>query len=65
MDANNLYGWAMVQDLPRHGLKWKVGEDFTPEEIDKLVKKDKRGYVLEVDRSIQKSCTEITMSNHF
>ena len=39
----------MVQDLPRHGLKWKVGEDFTPEEIDKLVKKGKRGYLLEVD----------------
>ena len=24
-------------------------DDFTPEKIDKLVKKDKKGYILEVD----------------
>ena len=23
VDANNLYGWAMVQKLPTHGFKWK------------------------------------------
>ena len=28
---------------------WEKGEDFTPEKIDKLAKKDKRGYILEVD----------------
>ena len=22
-DANNLYGWAMVQHLPTHGFLWK------------------------------------------
>ena len=49
LDANNLYGWAMVQNLPTHGFKWKNGEDLTPEKIDKLIKKDKRGYLLEVD----------------
>ena len=49
VDANNLYGWAMVQNLPTHRFKWKDGEDFTPEKIDELVKKDKRGYLLEVD----------------
>ena len=49
MDANNLYGWAMINNLPGHGFKWKKGEDFTLEKIDKLVKKDKRGYLLEVD----------------
>ena len=50
LDANNLYGWAMVQKLPTHGFRWisKV-EDFTPDRIAKLVKKDKRGYILEVD----------------
>ena len=42
LDANNLYGWAMVQNLPTDGFKWKNGEDLTPEKIDKLVKKDKR-----------------------
>ena len=49
VDANNLYGWTMIKNLPTHGFKWKKGEDFTPEKIDKLVKKDKRGYLLEVD----------------
>ena len=42
LDANNLYGWVMVQNLPTHGFKWKKGEDFTPEKINKLVKKGKR-----------------------
>ena len=49
LDANNLYGWAMIQKLPTHGFSWKKVENFTPEKIDKLVKKDKKGYILEVD----------------
>ena len=43
VDSNKLYGWAMINDLPKHGFKWKKGEDFTPEKIDKLIKNDKRG----------------------
>ena len=31
VDANNLYGWAVVQNLPTHEFKWKRGADFTPE----------------------------------
>ena len=31
------------------GFLWKKAEDFTPEKIDELVKKDKRGYLLEVE----------------
>ena len=49
LDANNLYGWAMVQNLPTHRFKWKNGEDFTPEKIEKLFIKNKRGYLLEND----------------
>ena len=33
--------------------------------IDKSVKKDKRGYILEVDVEYQKSFTKNTMSCHF
>ena len=58
VDANNLYGWAMINNLPTHGFKWKKGEDFTPEKIDKLVKKDKRGYLLEVDVEYPKELHE-------
>ena len=39
----------MIKNLPTHGFKLKKGVDYTPEKIDKLVKKDKRGYILEVD----------------
>ena len=38
----------MINNLPAHGFKWKNGEDFTTEKIDELVKKKKRGYILEV-----------------
>ena len=49
LDANNLYGWAMIQKLPTGGFKWITDVDrFTPEEISKLVGGDK-GYLLEVD----------------
>ena len=58
VDANSLYAWAMVQKLPMHGLKWKEAEDFTPEKIDELVKKDKRGYLLEVDVEYPKELHE-------
>ena len=43
LDANNLYGWAMIQLLPTGGFKWV--SDVTPAEIAKLQNK---GYLLEV-----------------
>ena len=49
IDANNKYGWAMLNNSPPHGFLWKKAEEFTSEKIDGLVKKDKRGYLLEVD----------------
>ena len=59
LDANNLYGWAMVQKLPTHGFRWinKV-EELTPEKIAKLVKKDRKGYILEVDVDYPKELHE-------
>ncbi|CAH3140314.1 unnamed protein product [Porites evermanni] len=55
LDANNLYGWAMSQQLPTHGFKWM--RDLTKETvIDILEKKNhsmsnlgKKGYIFEVD----------------
>ena len=49
VDANNQYGWAMIQKLPTHGSVWKKAENFTLEQTDELVKKDMKGYLLKVD----------------
>ena len=48
LDANNLYGYAMLQKLPTHGFKWI---DFNETSIEKLLKKKdtKIGYIFEVD----------------
>ena len=58
LDAKNLYGWTMVQNLPTHGFLWKDREDVTPEKIDELVKKYKGGYILEVDVKYPKELHE-------
>ena len=31
LDANNLYGWAMSQELPTHGFKWMGDEELENE----------------------------------
>ena len=50
LDANNLHGWAMSEALPTHGFKWvKNVEEFTAKRITKLAKKNKHGYLIEVD----------------
>ena len=46
VDINNEYGWSVVDNLPTHGFLWKKGEDLTTEKINKVVKKDQRGYLL-------------------
>ncbi|XP_057290234.1 uncharacterized protein LOC130612919 [Hydractinia symbiolongicarpus] len=55
LDANNLYGWAMRQDLPTHGFKWLLNvETFTEKKIEKLVADNKHGYLLEIDTDYPK-----------
>ena len=54
----------MVQKLPTHGFVWiNQVEKFTPEFIRKLVEKDRKGYILEVDvdyaKTLHKSHNEI------
>ncbi|XP_057294527.1 uncharacterized protein LOC130623038 [Hydractinia symbiolongicarpus] len=50
LDANNLYGWAMKQDLPTHGFKWISNVEIIDEKkIEKLVSDNKHAYLLEVD----------------
>ena len=39
----------MIQKLPIHEFTWEKVDNFTPEKIDRLVKTDKKGNILEVD----------------
>ena len=46
LDANNLYGWAMVQHLPTDSFKWSSANI---EDILKHPLEDQTGYICEVD----------------
>ena len=55
LDANNLYGWAMSQNLPTHGFKWM--KNITKETLMEILEKanhsmsnrGRKGYIFEVD----------------
>jgi hypothetical protein len=47
LDANNLYGWAMSQYLPRGGFKWLNSSIIT--DILNLDVNSPKGYIFEVD----------------
>ncbi len=48
IDANNLYGWAMMQHLPCGNFKWReVTEELINQIVDQSV--EDVGYILEVD----------------
>ena len=55
LDANNLYGWVMSQNLPTHGFKWM--KNITVEKVDEILEKanhsmsnlGRKGYIFEVD----------------
>ena len=47
LDAKNLYGWAMIQNLPTGGFKWLDDDDdvskFTSEKIGRPAQDDSKG----------------------
>ena len=55
LDANNLYGWAMSQNLPTHGFKWM--SNIKKEKVLDILENanysmnnlGKKGYIFEVD----------------
>ena len=50
LDANNLYGWAMSQKLPKNGFKWINNATEINEKFIKNYDKDgNKGYILEAD----------------
>ena len=52
LDANNLYGWAMSQELPVDGFKW-IKEDglskFDEKFIQNYDENSDKGYIFEID----------------
>ena len=56
LDDNNLYGWAMFQNLPVSGFKWKKNMSKFNEEFIKNYDEDSnKGYILEVDVKYSKN----------
>ena len=51
LDANNLYGRAMSQNLPADGFRWGANPEKLKNSIIKMAKKVGKGYLLEVDVS--------------
>ena len=50
LDANNLYGWAMPQKLPKNNFKWVEDTSIINEESIKNYNENSyTGYILEVD----------------
>ena len=47
--ANNLYGWAMSQSLPTHGLRFLQQEEISALKLQDLPDDVEDGYIFEVD----------------
>ena len=48
-DANNLYGWAMIQDLPYGGFKILSQKEVDNFDLDSIGENSPIGYIVEVD----------------
>ena len=55
-DANNLYGWAMIQDLPYYGFKCLIEKEINAFDLNSISPNSQVGYILEVDL---KYCKEL------
>ena len=49
LDANNLYGWAMIQYLPYGGFKWLIKKEIDEFDLNLVKENSSTGYNLEVD----------------
>ena len=49
LDANNLYGWAMSQRLPKGNFRWISSGKLTPELLESYHENTAKGLILEVD----------------
>ena len=60
LDANNLYGWAMSQKLPKNNFKWVEDMSIINEEFIKNYNGNSyKGYILEVDVKYAKELCDL------
>ena len=67
LDANNLYGWAMSQQLPVNGFMWYNNylSDFNEEFIKNYNENSVLGYFREVDIEYPKNYGVLIKTYHF
>ena len=53
-DKNNLYGWAMIQDLPHSSFKFLFKEEVNYFNLDSIAENSLIGYFLEADLEYRK-----------
>ena len=58
LDANNLYGYAMIKKLPLNGFKWSDPNMYTTKFIKNYNDESDKGYLLEVDAEYPKYLNE-------
>lgn len=49
LDANNLYGWSMMQNLPLNNFEWSDSSKFNHDTIMNIAEDSEIGYIFEVD----------------
>ena len=49
LDANNLYGWAMIHYLPYSGFKWFNQKEIRDFCLNSISENSSIGYILELD----------------
>ena len=64
LDANNLYGWAMVQSLPKSDFEWDTISDDLKNDVDRFVRlranDDDEGCILMVDMKYDKKLHDVS-----
>ena len=58
-DVNNLYGWAMIQDLPHSSFKFLPKEEANNFNLDSIPENSLIGYILEVDLEYYKELHDL------
>ena len=58
-DTNNLYGWAMIQDLPHCDFKFLSEKEINKSDLNSIAENSQIGYTLEVDLEYYKELHDL------